>query len=99
MEAIITDKTCCKKVKKQDGYGGTESVYICNKPATYTNGSHFFCRKHSKMGRFIIRVGDVGEILNRFDTEEELRKNFIDYKNIPNVRMQKVTSSQRKDIY
>jgi hypothetical protein len=48
------------------------------------------------MGRFVIRDGDVGKILFRCDTEEELRKEIGNY---PGMRMQKVTSSHRKDIH
>lgn len=95
----ITDNEvhiCDKKVTPtQFGYGNFCS-YKCGKPATHTNGSHNFCRKHSKTGRFVIRNGDVGEILARFDTENELRENISKF---PGMRMQKVTSSHRKDIY
>lgn len=98
MKQIETDETCCKKVERQNGYGGIEQTYICGKPATYTNGTHFFCKKHSKMGRFVIREGDVGKILERFDTEQEMRDEFKEYVGA-NKRMQKLTSSHRKDIH
>lgn len=95
MKEITTEEKCCKKVTPQQ-YGFNVGSYICNKPATYTNGTHFFCRKHSKMGRFVIRNGDVGEIIERFDTEQLMRDAIVKY---PGMRMQKVTSSHRKDIY
>lgn len=95
MKEITTEEKCCKKVTPQQ-YGFNVGSYKCGKPATHTNGTHFFCRKHSKMGRFVIRDGDVGEIKARFDTEKELRENIINY---PGMRMQKVTSSHRKDLY
>lgn len=94
MKPIETTETCCKKITINDF--GIKRSWICNKPATHTNGTHFFCRKHSKMGRYVIRNGDVGEILARFDTEQEMRDNI---KNFPGMRMQRITSSHRKDIY
>lgn len=95
MKPVETKERCCKKVTITD-FGIKWDSYICNKPATHTNGSNFFCRKHSKTGRFVIRNGDVGEILARFDTEQELRENIINYHD---MRMQKITSSHRKDLY
>lgn len=95
MKPIFTDEKCCKKVTPTQ-FGFNIGSYTCNKPASYTNGTHFFCRKHSKMGRFVIRIGDTGEILARFDTEKEMREQIINY---PKMRMQKITSSSRKDIY
>lgn len=95
MRPIETSECCGKKVTPQQ-YGFSVGSYTCGKPATYTNGSHFFCRKHSKMGRYVIRDGDVGEIHKRFDTEKEMRDAIINY---PNMRMQKVTSSHRKDYF
>ena len=70
--------------------------YKCIRIATHTNGSHYFCRRHSRTGRFIARIGDVGKILARFDTEEELRLNFHQF---PGARMQKLTHSHRRDLY
>lgn len=95
MVKVDTNETCCKKVTPTE-FGFNIGYYTCGKPATYTNGSHFFCRKHSKMGRFVIRNGDIGDILARFDTEKELRENIV---NFPKMRMQKLTSSSRKDLY
>lgn len=92
-----TDRTCCRKVRQQYGHIqlGTK---ICGKPATHinTNGVSAYCRHHSGTGRFVVRNGDVGEILARFDTEKELRDNIGNY---PGMRMQKVTKSHRRDIY
>lgn len=87
---------CNKPIKNNTGYF-TEH-WICNKPAVYgtTNGLHFFCRHHSLMGRYVIRNGDIGEILARFDTEEEVRANIHLY---PGMRMQKISGSSRRDIY
>lgn len=96
MEKVINiDKTCCKKVIVKDWF--SKRSWICKKPASYTNNNtHFYCRKHSKMGRYVIRNGDIGEILFRCDTEEELRKEFINH---PGMRMQKISPGHRKDIY
>jgi hypothetical protein len=94
MKPIETNETCCKKITIKDWF--KHWSYICGKPATHTNSSYFYCRKHSKMGRYVIRNGDVGEILFRCDTEEELRKEIINH---PGMRMQKISSSHRKDIY
>lgn len=41
-------------------------------------------------------IGVAVEIKARFDTEKELRENIINY---PGMRMQKITSSHRKDLY
>jgi hypothetical protein len=96
MRTIDTEETCCRKVNQSMGTF-VYNVKICGKKASYTNnGSHFFCRQHAKMGRFVIRNGDVGEILARFDTEEQLRTAFPDY---PGMRMQKIAPSHRKDIH
>jgi hypothetical protein len=58
----------------------------------YTNnGTHFYCRQHSKIGRFVIRNGNVGEILARFNTEEQVRAAFPDC-----MRMQKITLHTEK---
>jgi hypothetical protein len=77
-------------------YLGKIGRYTCGKPATYTNGTHYFCTHHSRMQRYIIRDGDVGKILARFDTEEELRANIDNY---PGMVMQKLTHSHRRTIY
>lgn len=88
--------TCCKKMVNKNPYGlqYTETK-VCGKKAEYTNGQHFFCRHHAKMGRYVARISDIGEILARFDTEDELRENIIHY---PNAIMQKVTKSHRRDL-
>ena len=86
--------TCCKSIKIKTWY--SRRSYICRKPATHTNGSHYFCRHHSRVGRFVARIGDVGEIVARFNSEQELRENIHLY---PDCRMQKVTKSHRRDIY
>jgi hypothetical protein len=49
------------------------------------------------MGRFVIRDGDVVKIVARFDTEKELRENICNY--VSRFRMQKLTSSSRKDLH
>ena len=95
MKAVETDNLCCKSINQSMG-SYVYNVKSCGKKATHTNGSHFFCKRHSKMGRFVIRDGDVGKILFRCNTEEELRKEIGNY---PGMRMQKVTSSHRKDIH
>ena len=92
---LDSKELCCKKIK-QENNGFVYNIKKCGKKATHTNGSHSFCRQHSKMGRFVIRDGDIGAILFRCDTEQELRKNIINY---PEMRMQKITPSHRKDIY
>lgn len=92
---LESNKTCCYNAQHSSSYGKTYKQ-ICGKEATHTNGTHFFCRHHSKTGRFVIRIGDTGEILARFDTEQELRDNYHLY---PNSRMQMVTKSRRRDIY
>jgi hypothetical protein len=94
MTQVETNETCCKKIVVKEWL--YKESWICGKPATHTNGSHFFCRHHSKTGRFVIRNGDVGEILARFDTEQEMRDNIHLY---PGMRMQKVTKSHRRDIF
>jgi hypothetical protein len=104
MELIIEKyhtHTCCKKVvnKNSDGIGSVEK-WTCGKPAVYENtigkDTYYYCRHHSKMGRYIARVGDKGEIKARFDTESELRANINLF---PDCRMQKVGRHCRKDIF
>lgn len=97
MKEAQTTERCCKKVTQTYTNFPTET-YICDKPATHTNGTHFFCRKHSKMGRFVIRVGDVGEILHRFDDEKMLRSEFDKLESKDGLVMQKITSSHRRTI-
>lgn len=95
MKPVDTQELCCKTMQHtMRGFGKTHKSK-CNKPATHFNGSHYFCRKHSRTGRFVARVEDVGEILGRFDTEQELRDNIHLY---PNARMQKITNSTRRDL-
>jgi hypothetical protein len=96
MRMIDREKTCCRKVNQSEGRY-VYNVKVCGKAAPYTNnGTHFYCRQHSKIGRFVIRNGNVGEILARFNTEEQVRAAFPDY---PGMRMQKITPSHRKDIH
>lgn len=66
--------TCNKPIKNNTGYGIIEK-WICGKPAVYgtNNGLYFFCRHHSLMQRYVIRKGEIGEIVARFDTEEEIK--------------------------
>lgn len=91
------NETCCKRVQHSFPGLGKTHTSVCGKPATHVhnNGIHYFCRQHSGTGRFVVRNGDVGEILARFDTEKELRDNIIHY---PGMRMQKITKSHRRDI-
>ena len=74
--------------------------FVCDKEAVHTiNGKHY-CQRHSKLGRYIIREGDIGEIVFRCDTEEQLRTEFSSDKySKPQYRMQKLTRSHRRDIY
>jgi hypothetical protein len=95
MKEVITNESCCKTVKITMFGFGVIGTRKCEKPATHTNGTHYFCNRHSKTKRFVARIGDVGEILARFDTEKELRDNIHLF---PNARMQKITKSYRKDI-
>ena len=87
---------CCKSINHTMADVGIIGTSKCNKPATHFNGSHYFCKRHSKTGRFVIRNGEVGEILARFNTEKELRANISDY---PGMMMLKLTHSHRKIIY
>jgi hypothetical protein len=90
---IDREKTCCRKVNQSEGRY-VYNVKVCGKAAPYTNnGTHFYCRQHSKIGRFVIRNGNVGEILARFNTEEQVRAAFPDY---PGMRMQKITLHTEK---
>jgi hypothetical protein len=89
-ESII----CGKRTKVKDWFN--PHTHVCKKVATHTNGSHYFCRHHSKTGRYIARIGDVGKTMARFDTEQQLRDNIHLY---PGCRMQKVTKSHRRDIF
>lgn len=92
-----TENLVCGKVMKHSmremGIIGKSN---CTRIATYTNGSHVFCTRHSRMQRFVAREGDTGKIFARFDTEQELRNNIHKF---PGARMQKITSSHRKDLY
>lgn len=87
--------SCIYRMQHSDHMGKTYKS-ICGKPATHCEGSYLFCRHHSKTGRYVIRMGDTGEIVARFDTEKELHDNIHLY---PKHRMQKVTKSSRRDIY
>jgi hypothetical protein len=87
---------CCKRIKHTMREVGVIGTSKCIAPATHTNGSHYFCRHHSRTGRFIARTGEVGEILARFDTEKELREHIHEY---PGACMQKITKSHRRNIY
>jgi hypothetical protein len=79
---------------------GYKEKFTCDKDAVHIiNGKHY-CQHHSKLGRFVIREGDVGKIVFRCDTETELRIEFSSDKyNKPQHRMQKVSKSHRRDIY
>ena len=74
--------------------------FICQKEAvTIKNGKHL-CNYHAKLGRFVIREGNVGKIIFRCDTEEQLRNEFNKdiYLN-KGLRMQKVSRSHRRNIF
>ena len=88
-------QTCCKKIvdKQYKAFFGHTESWVCGKPATYTNGQHFFCRHHSKMGRYVIREGEKGNILSRFDTEEEVRAEFSKIDN-KGLQIQRITKSK-----
>lgn len=88
-------ETCCFNKQHSSKNLGKTYKSVCGKKATHTNGSRFFCRQHSKLGRFVLRNGDVGEILARFDTEEELQDNAHLF---PNAELQKLTNSHRKTL-
>lgn len=91
----------CEFKKWISPYGwGYKELFECNKEAVHIiNGKHY-CRHHSKLGRYVIRKGDVGEIVFRCDTEEQLRTEFASDKYLkPEYRMQKITKSHRRDIY
>ena len=90
-----TNIICCKTQQHSAWYGKTGKS-SCKRLAIYTNGTHYFCRHHSRMGRYIVRDGDVGKIIKRFDTEQELKDNIHLY---PNMVMQKLTHSHRRTIY
>ena len=96
MQKVETTEICCKKIKHSAREIGITGYSKCTKPATHFNGSHYFCVRHSRTGRFVVRDGDVGAILARFDTEQELRDNIHLY---PGMRMQKITKSHRRDIF
>ena len=89
------NEICCKKMQHSARNFGKTYKSDCGKKATHTNGQHFFCRHHAKVGRYVLRNGDVGEILARFDTEDELQKNAHLF---PNAQLQKLTKSHRKNI-
>lgn len=94
-----TDNKCCKRIKdKQWHWLGYKESWTCGSPATYTNGTHWFCTRHSKMQRYVLRKGDVGEIISRYDTEAELREAYRSVTD-PEIRMQKISKSRRRDIY
>lgn len=98
MKPIIGEHNhvCCKRKQHSSKDWGKTETSTCGKAATHQRGNQFFCRHHSKTGRFVVRDGDVGEILARFDTEKELRENISKF---PGMRMQKVSKTSRRDIY
>lgn len=90
------DNIICSKMKQHSNWMGKAGKSPCTQLASYTNGTQYFCRHHSRMGRFVARIGDVGKIMARFDTEQDLRDNIYLY---PECRMQKLTHSYRRDLY
>lgn len=98
MRPIETDELCCKTIRNVQGWSGFKLVQTrpCGRTATHTNGSHLFCRRHAGVGTYVVRDGEIGEIIERFDTEEQLRENMHLY---PGMNFQRVTKSNRKTIY
>lgn len=92
---MITVGDTCQRVIKENDWLFGRSKWVCGKTATHEIGGQKLCRHHARVGRYIVRDGDIGEILARFDTEKELRENIHLY---PGMRMQKVTKSHRRDI-
>lgn len=71
-------------------------TFKCNKPSVHIDKhGRYLCRHHAKLGRFVVRNGDVGEILARFDSEKELRENIHQF---PGMIMQMVTKSKRRTL-
>lgn len=99
MEKILNDgsKKCCKRVNLTAKYIGVYSSVICGKNASYKDGNNFYCTNHSCMERYVIRVGETGKILARFDTENQLRKAFAE-SDLKGIRGQRLTKSKRRDI-
>jgi hypothetical protein len=71
--------------------------FTCNEEAVHFIRGKHYCQRHSRLGRYVIREGDVGKIVFRCDTEQQLRTEFIKY-SYP-YRMQKLTRSHRRDIF
>lgn len=74
-------------------------LFECNKQAiVFIDGKHL-CRHHARLGRYIIRIGDVGEILFRCNTKEELIKEYNSGKYTKSIhRMQYKTKSKRRTL-
>ena len=97
MVEVDVDMICGKTIKISMRDMGIIGTRKCTKPVTHFNGSHYFCKHHSKTTKtFVVRDGDVGEILARFHTEKELREEISKY---PGMRMQRITKSHRRDLY
>ena len=99
---MSTFKKCefTKWITPQGCINSYKEKFICQKEAvTIKNGKHL-CNYHAKLGRFVIREGDVGKIIFRCDTEEQLRNEFNKdiYLN-KGLRMQKISRSHRRDIF
>jgi len=88
--------TCCKKIQHSFPGIGKTHTSICGKNAEYQKSGYWFCRHHAKVKRFVLRDGNVGEILARYDTENELKDNAHLF---PDAVLQKITKSARKDIF
>lgn len=89
MRLVDVGHTCTKTCKNEF------DKWVCGKPAIYQEGKEYYCRHHSRMGRYVIRDGDTGPILARFDTEQQLREAIVNH---PGMRMQKLSKSSRRDI-
>lgn len=86
---------CNFKITYSDGFNTYTKE--CQKPALWSinNGQQYLCSHHSGKGRFVFRDGDVGEIVARFDTEEELRQHKKKYHG---YTAQHIGTSKRRTI-
>lgn len=99
---LITEKdhgyTCCKKiVDKTYSWIGHKESWICGKLAVYEEGKQKFCRHHSQMGRYVIRQGETGPILERYDTEDQAR-NAFKLLDMTGIQIQRITGSKRRSL-
>ena len=99
---MSTFKKCefTKWITPQGCMNSYKEKFICQKEAVITKNGKHLCSYHAKLGRFVIREGDIGKIVFRCDTEEQLRNEFDKdiYLN-KDLKMQKLSRSRRKDIF